>query len=125
MATRNLADSPLVKKVAMKTRAEEPPRFTFPVSRSFTGKIQFTASGPDVGSTEHGDALRGQVFAIENEELAARLVESGQFAHVVASAPVGQPEEFRPAPKEQPAAPPIPPPQPPPPPPPAPPITEE
>lgn len=119
---RTLAET-MTKRAARPraTREAPPPKFTMEVARTFTGVIQMACNGPEKFGTPYGEALRGQVIAIAagDEQIANAIVKSGQAAHVAASSPLGQPEEFQakkaePVPAEtpvtlQPPAPPQPP----------------
>lgn len=68
------------------------PSFSHPIFRKPTGKLQFRIDGMSAAKTDRGTVTRGEVIAVGNPEYAAGLVDSGQFAHIAASTPIGKPQ---------------------------------
>lgn len=82
---------------ATETTGDELPAFHYPVVRKFTGKLQYRANDMErVEGTPFGPFMRGEVKEVRSQTAADGIVESGQFSHVAADTPVGQPEEYRP-----------------------------
>lgn len=73
----------------------EVPAYTFPVSKTFTGKVQFRCNGAASKITPWGTVLRGEVKSFKNERAANGLVANGDHAHVDADTPIGQPDQFK------------------------------
>lgn len=75
-------------------------RFSFPVEKKFTGRLQYETNGPASAQTAYGTVLRAEVIAVRSEAYANGLVENGRFAHVAVNTPLGVPEEFKVKPSE-------------------------
>lgn len=80
------------------------PRFHYPPVAEYTGLVQFAIDRMEVaqitsGERSYGQVRRGEVVKMKRG-LAARMVaRGGNFSHVAADTPEGQPEEYRPAKK--------------------------
>lgn len=80
--------------------------FHFPVVKHPTGRVQFRKDGAEVVTIDRlGDVHRAQVVTImpAGKEPTAKaldfcrgLVVTGNFSHVAADTPLGQPDEFKP-----------------------------
>lgn len=77
--------------------------YHFPVVKEPTGVVQFAKNRAEVVTIERlGDVRRAQVIAVSKRnpptsaalDFARGLVASGNFSHVAADTPLGQPEEY-------------------------------
>lgn len=83
--------------------------FYYPAVKSPTGVVQFRNNAAEVVTIDRlGDVRRGQVIAISKKnppnaaalDFARGLVASGNFSHVDADTPLGQPDEYKPKPRD-------------------------
>jgi hypothetical protein len=96
-AARNTTDAPAAAPVAPQVQTKrEAAAFHFPVVKGFTGRIQYAKNRANEAMTALGKSLRGEVHQVSDRQkrIAVGLVENGDFSHVAADTPLGQPEEF-------------------------------